>query len=154
MLVSQCDADENILIATNSKDSLVAKFLMSYYLLLPRKKRWPQSLISNCWSDWGLVSVSFSCCGSTGVFVSGFDIVKPILESAWSKARWWDDKSGWSRIDRCFTKLRLLKCLRSRAFCRLVKTFLLTSCCQLSELSLFCLPMRRRLVDYFAKRAW
>jgi hypothetical protein len=33
MLVYQCDADENILIGTNSKESLVAKILMRYYLL-------------------------------------------------------------------------------------------------------------------------
>jgi hypothetical protein len=33
MLVYQCDADENILIGTNSKESLVAKILMRYYPL-------------------------------------------------------------------------------------------------------------------------
>ncbi len=33
MLVYQCGADENILIGTNSKESLVAKILMRYYLL-------------------------------------------------------------------------------------------------------------------------
>ena len=33
MLVYQCDADEKILIGPNSKESLVAKILMRYYLL-------------------------------------------------------------------------------------------------------------------------